>query len=26
LILEGEPVPMAGRVAAPVITWERVDT
>ena len=25
LILEGETVPMAGRVAAPVITWERVD-
>ena len=26
LILEGEPVLMAGRVAAPVITWERVDS
>jgi Lipocalin-like domain len=26
LILEGEPVPMAGRVAAPIITWQRVDT
>jgi hypothetical protein len=26
LILEGEPVPIAGRVAAPVITWERVDS
>ena len=23
LILRGDPVPMAGRVAAPIITWER---
>jgi hypothetical protein len=25
LILEGEPILMAGRVAAPVITWERME-